>query len=69
MAEEINSAARATFIAKSFLEEYYSFLRPISAVRENGHWVVKIDVGPLAKVIASVKIDAQTGEILEYDIP
>ncbi len=69
MPTEVKSAPQATEIAMSFVAKHRFFARPLSAVRENGHWVVKIDVGPLAKEIASVKIDAKTGEILEYDIP
>jgi len=69
MPTEVKSAPQATEIAVSFVEKHRFFARPLSAVRENGNWVVKIDVGPLGKEIASVKIDAKTGEILEYDIP
>jgi hypothetical protein len=45
MAGEIKSAAEATKIASSFLEQYYFFLRPVSAVREDSTWIVKVDVG------------------------
>ena len=69
MLGEVKSAPEATKIAVSFVAKHYFFARPLSAVREDGHWVVKIDVGPLAQVIASIKIDAKTGEIVEYDIP
>jgi len=69
MPGEVKSAPQATEIAMSFVSEHRFFARPLSAARENGHWIVKIDVGPLAREIASVKIDAKTGEILEYDIP
>ncbi len=69
MPSEVKSAPQATEIAMSFVGKHRFFARPISAVLENGNWVVKIDVGPLVKEIASVKIDAKTGEILEYDIP
>ena len=69
MATEVKSAPQATEIAIAFVGKHRFFARPLSAIRENGNWVVKIDVGPLAKEIASVKIDAKTGEILEYEIP
>ena len=69
MPSEVKSAPQATEIAVSFVTKHRFFARPLSAVQENGNWVVKIDVGPLAREIASVKIDAKTGEILEYDIP
>jgi len=69
MSEKVRSAPEATNIAMTFVKKHRFFLRPLSAVRENGHWLVKIDVGPMLKEVANIKIDAQTGEILEYDIP
>jgi len=32
-------------------------------------WLVEIDVGPIMPAIAKLKVDANSGEILEYDIP
>ena len=69
MAGEMKSAAAATKIATSFLKQYYFFLRPISAVREDATWVVKVDVGVLAKEIAEVKINALTADIMGYSFP
>ena len=69
MAGEIKSAAEATRIATSFLRQYYGFLRPISAVREDATWIVKVDVGVLRKEIAEVKIDASTADITGYSFP
>ena len=69
MAGEIKSAAQATEIATSFLEKYYFFLRPISAVREDAIWVVKVDVGAILKAIAEVKIDALTADVIGYSLP
>jgi len=69
MAGEIKSAAEATRIATSFLKQYYGFLRPISAVRENTTWIVKVDVGVIIKEIAEVKIDASTADVVGYSFP
>ena len=69
MVSEIKSAAEATRIATSFLKQYYGFLRPMGAVRENGNWIVKVDVGILNRQIAEVKIDAITSEVIKYSIP
>lgn len=69
MAGEIKSAAEATRIATSFLKQYYGFLRPISAARENATWIVKVDVGVITKDIAEVKIDASTADIVGYSFP
>ena len=69
MAGEIKSAAEATKIATTFLKQYYAFLRPISATRENATWIVEVDVGVVMKEIAEVKIDASTADVTEYSFP
>ena len=69
MAGEVKSAAQATEIAASFLKKYYFFLRPVSAVREDTTWVVKIDVGAIQEKIAEIKIDALTADIAGYTFP
>ncbi len=69
MAGEVKSAAEATKVATSFLKQYYAFLRPISADRENANWIVKVDVGVITKEIAEVKIDASTSNITAYSFP
>ncbi len=69
MASEIKSAAEATKIATTFLKDYYGFLRPISALRKDGIWVVTVDVGLVSLHIAEVKIDAMTGTVMEYFVP
>ena len=69
MIEEVKSAKKATEIATSFLKQYYFFLRPISAVREDATWMVKVDVGAIEAKIAEVKIDALTADIAEYTLP
>lgn len=69
MASEIKSASEATKVATSFLRQYYGFLRPISAMRDNAIWIVKVDVGVVLKEIAEVKIDASTADIIGYSFP
>ena len=69
MTGEIKSADEATRIATSLLKQYYGFLRPISAVRENATWIVKVDVGVIMKEIAEVKIDALTKDVIGYSLP
>ena len=69
MTGEVKSAAQATEIAASFLKKYYFFLRPVSAVREDATWIVRVDVGALQKEIAEVKIDASTADVTEYSFP
>ena len=69
MTGEIKSAAEATKIATTFLKQYYAFLRPISAAREDANWIVEVDVGVITKEIAEVKIDASTADITGYSFP
>ena len=65
----VKSAAEATEIAYSFIKKYRPIARPVKAIREDDVWFVDIDVGPLAVIIAKVKIDAKSRDILEYSIP
>lgn len=69
MDSEVKSAKEATEIAQTFISKYRFFTRPLKAVREDDIWLVELDVGPLFTVVAKVKIDAKSGEILEYNIP
>ena len=69
MPGEVKSAVEATKIATSFLRQYYAFLRPTGAVREDATWVVKVDVGVLRKEIAEVKVDASTADVIGYSFP
>ena len=69
MLGEVKSAREATEIAQSFIKKYRFTARPLKAVREDDTWLVEIDVGPLATMIAKVKVDAKSGDILEYTIP
>ena len=69
MPSEVKSAEQATRIATSFLKQYYGFLRPISAVKENSIWIVQVDVGVITREIAEVKIDTSTADITGYSFP
>ncbi len=66
---EVKSATEATEIAVKFIKKDRWWVRPLKAVRENGTWRVEVDVGPLSKTVATLKIDAQSGKIMEYNIP
>ena len=69
MSGEVKSAPEATAIAQSFIKKYRFTARPLKAVREDDTWLVDIDVGPIFAIIAKVKVDAKSGDILEYTIP
>ena len=69
MLGEVKSAPEATEIARNFLRKYRMVVIPLKAVREGDAWLVEVDVGAVLKTIAKVKIDAKSGDILEYYIP
>lgn len=69
MASEVKSAPEATEIARNFIKKYRTLATPLRAVRAGDAWLVEIDVGPIFKSVAKVKIDSKTGEVLEYTIP
>ena len=69
MPGEVKSAKEATEIADAFIKKYRWYTRPLKAIKEGDNWLVELDVGPLFTTIAKVKIDAKSGDILEYTIP
>jgi len=53
--------------ADSFINKYYFFRKLEKVKRENGHWLVQYDVSVIGpKISAVVKIDANTGGVIEY---
>ena len=65
---EVKTASEATDIAIAYMKKYRWFARPLKAIRENDIWFVEIDVGPLTTDIIKIKIDAKTGDIMEYSV-
>ena len=63
---EITSAKEAIGLAQNFIEPHYPWHRPVKAIRQDGVWIVEFDVGAVDVEIASMKIDAITGEITEF---
>lgn len=70
---EIKNAEEATDRALLFLQRKYPLrklaARPAKAARENDVWSVDLDVGIIRVLIANFKIDAKTGEVIQYSIP
>lgn len=66
---EVTSAEAATRIALAFAKRHSLVAVPLRAVRQDGLWLVEIDVGLLRVLKATLKIDAATGTILEYSFP
>mgnify|MGYP001612060237 CR=1 FL=1 len=66
----IQHAQDATDVAVAFLSKYYYWRHvPKSARRNNGEWVVSVDVGLFVTELATVTIDAATSQIVSYDMP
>jgi uncharacterized membrane protein YkoI len=56
---------RSMEIARKFLEQHHSILN-INAVLENEVWLVTAIVGLSKNDVKKVRIDANTGKILDY---
>lgn len=52
-------------IAKKFLEQYHSILKT-NAVLDGKIWIVTVKTGLSNRNIRKVRIDADTGKILDY---
>jgi len=65
----IESAEKATEIALSFIKKHYFVAIPKKTVREENFWMIEIDVGFVSPKIAKVKLDAKTGNIIDYTVP
>lgn len=63
----INSADQATEKAVQFVKKYFAFQQPISARQADGKWLVKINVGIFQEQIATVTIDATSGDVTAYE--
>ncbi len=70
---EVKNAEEATERALSFLRSKYpirgAVARPMRAVKSDGVWLVELDVGIVKVLVATIKIDASSGDIVEYSIP
>jgi hypothetical protein len=67
--EKVDNADEAMEIAHYFFKEKGKTVAlPMKAVRQNDVWLVDIDVGAVRLEIATVKIDAKTGDILSHEI-
>lgn len=65
---EITTAEDAIRKADLFLDKYYPFRR-LDGVRKTGElWVVRFDVAVIGpKEIVTIKLDKETGDVVEYN--
>lgn len=59
-------AEKAIGKAKEFLKEHHDSFDLVSATLVNNEWVIVCDIGFLSSNIKEVKIDPDSGKILEY---
>ena len=62
---KVSTDKGAMRIALSFLKEYYQWARVVKATKENGSWLVDIDVGAFKPQVIRCKVVA-SGDIMEY---
>ena len=65
----INTAEDAVKIAEEFLQRYYYFRKLRNAKQEDHSWLVEFDVGVLKTDLVRIKLDADSGAIIEYISP
>lgn len=66
----VEYAEQATDIVITFLKQHFSWGgRPVSARRENGTWLVEVDIGVFKSRVGQVKLESESGHILEYQFP
>jgi hypothetical protein len=54
----------------AFLKQHFSWGgRPVSARRDNGIWLVEVDIGVFKPRVGQVKLDSESGHIVEYQFP
>ncbi len=64
---EVNNAEEAVKIADQFISKYYYIHKLEKVIQQDEVWVVEYDISILApKVGVRIKLDRNTGSIIEY---
>ncbi len=64
---EVNNAEEAVIIADQFISKYYFMHRLEKVIQQGEVWVVEYDISLLGpKVGVRIKLDRNTGSLLEY---
>ncbi|MBI4233274.1 MAG: PepSY domain-containing protein [Chloroflexi bacterium] len=65
----VQTAEQAIKIANRFLSKHHKviYVKLLLSAREGDLWVVEFDIGPFKVEVVKVKIDASSGEIVEYE--
>ena len=65
----IQSVDAAAQRGDAFLAKYFPFKKLLSAKNQGGSWLLTYDVGIFLAQEVHLTIDANTGEVTEYDNP
>jgi len=65
----ITTVEEAILRADEFVGRYYSFKRPLSAKKDGDTWLMEYDVGIIAVEKLKLRLDANTGSVIEYIDP
>lgn len=55
--------------ADQFLSRYYAFKRPLAVTKEEDTWLLEYDVGVLRIEKIRLRIDTNSGAVVEYNNP
>ena len=66
---QISSLEDAVTAAELFVQKYYPLRRLMKAEREDSTWLVEFDVGALVTTIVRMRLDVDSGTIVEYTMP
>ncbi len=64
----VQSVEQATQVAVDLVRKYYSFVYPMSARKENSHWIVDLDISYFRPSYVRVKIIAETGTLEDFKV-
>jgi len=65
----ITTAEDAVTVADEFLSSHYRYRLPVSAKREEDFWRVVFDVGALKSCNLTLKLDADSGRPVDFNLP
>ena len=63
----ISTAEDAITTGDNFMRKYYTYLRPMTARKEDKNWLVVFDVGAFFVQRVEVRIDSESGSIVEFN--
>ena len=63
----ISTAEDAINTTDNFMRKYYTYLRPLSAKKEEQAWLVVFDAGVFKVQRVELRVDPETGSILEFN--